>query len=214
MVGVRHAGGEGVKMARTKYAVEYTDRLQRAVDTVLSNPNFSSYVPSRRPGRNTFTGRSTPVTSGSEYSGEFAVRIVESETAEDGSLASLTIEVRNGFEYYSGGASVPGRILVSGRIIGMGGYLKQTLSASDYDLDNLYVWHKINLENWSGDSALPTSYVFTNSFETPKEENDSSYDSNYYTLLAVIRGSVVYQIHFGPIVITDRYFDESELEGN
>lgn len=200
-------------MARTKYAVEYTDRLQRAVDTVLSNPNFSSHVPSRRPGRNTFTGRSTPVKSsgGYEYSGEFAVRIVESETAEDGSLASLTIEVRNGFEYYSGGTSVPGRIIVSGRTIGMGGYLKQTLSASDYDLDNLYVWHKILLENWSGDSQIPRSYVFTNSFETPKEENDSP-DSNYYTLLAVIRDGVVYQTHFGPIVITDRYFDESDLE--
>lgn len=200
-------------MARTKYAVEYTDRLQRAVDTVLSNPNFSSYVPSRRPGRNTFTGRSTPVKSsgGYEYSGEFAVRIVESETAEDGSLASLTIEVRNGFGYYSGGTSVPGRIVVSGRTIGMGGYLKQTLSASDYDLDNLYVWHKILLENWSGNSQIPRSYVFTNSFETPKEENDSP-DSNYYTLLAVIRDGVVYQAHFGPILITDRYFDESALE--
>lgn len=147
-----------------------------------------------------------------EYSGEFAVRIVESETAEDGSLASLTIEVRNGFEYYSGGTSVPGRIVVSGRTIGMGGYLKQTLSASDYDLDNLYVWHKILLENWSGNSQIPSSYVFTNSFETPKEENDSP-DSNYYTLLAVIREGVVYQTHFGPIVITDRYFDESALEG-
>ncbi len=146
-----------------------------------------------------------------EYSGEFAVRIVESETAGDGSLASLTIEVRNGFEYYSGGTSVPGRIIVSGRIIGMGGYLKQTLSASDYDLDNLYVWHKILLENWSGNSQIPRSYVFTNSFETPKEENDSS-DSNYYTLLAVIREGVVYQTHFGPILITDRYFDESALE--
>ena len=146
-----------------------------------------------------------------EYSGEFAVRIVESETAGDGSLASLTIEVRNGFEYYSGGTSVPGRIIVSGRIIGMGGYLKQTLSASDYDLDNLYVWHKILLENWSGNSQIPRSYVFTNSFETPKEENDSS-DSNYYTLLAVIRDGVVYQTHFGPILITDRYFDESALE--
>lgn len=200
-------------MAKTKYAVEYTDRLQRAVDTVLSNPNFSSHVPSRRPGRNTFTGRSTPVKSsgGYEYSGEFAVRIVESETAEDGSLASLTIEVRNGFEYYSGNTSVPGRFIVSGRTIGMGSYLKQTLSASDYDLNNLYVWHKINLEDWSGDSALPRSYVFTNSFETPKEENDGL-DSNYYTLLAVIRDGVVYQTHFGPIVITDRYFDESELE--
>ena len=146
-----------------------------------------------------------------EYSGEFAVRIVESETAGDGSLASLTIEVRNGFEYYSGGTSVPGRIIVSGRIIGMGGYLKQTLSASDYDLDNLYVWHKILLENWSGNSQIPRSYVFTNSFETPKEENDSP-DSNYYTLLAVIRDGVVYQTHFGPILITDRYFDESALE--
>lgn len=146
-----------------------------------------------------------------EYSGEFAVRIVESETAGDGSLASLTIEVRNGFEYYSGGTSVPGRIIVSGRIIGMGGYLKQTLSASDYDLDNLYVWHKILLENWSGNSQIPRSYVFTNSFETPKEENDSP-DSNYYTLLAVIREGVVYQTHFGPILITDRYFDESALE--
>lgn len=146
-----------------------------------------------------------------EYSGEFAVRIVESETAEDGSIASLTIEVRNGFEYYSGGTSVPGRIIVSGRIIGMGGYLKQTLSASDYDLDNLYVWHKILLENWSGNSQIPRSYVFTNSFETPKEENDSP-DSNYYTLLAVIRDGVVYQTHFGPILITDRYFDESALE--
>ena len=202
-------------MARTKYAVEYTDRLQRAVDTVLSNPNFSSYVPSRRPGRNTFTGRSTPVASsgGYEYSGEFAVRIVESETAEDGSLASLTIEVRNGFEYYSGGTSVPGRIVVSGRTIGMGGYLKQTLSASDYDLDNLYVWHKINLEDWSGESDLPRYYLFTSSFETPKEEDDSSDKSFYYTLLAVIREGVVYQTHFGPIVITDRYFDESALEG-
>ena len=146
-----------------------------------------------------------------EYSGEFAVRIVESETAEDGSLASLTIEVRNGFEYYSGGTSVPGRIIVSGRIIGMGGYLKQTLSASDYDLDNLYVWHKILLENWSGNSQIPGSYVFTNSFETPKEENNSS-DSNYYTLLAVIRKGVVYQTHYGPILITDRYFDKSTLE--
>lgn len=200
-------------MARTKYAVEYTDRLQRTVDTVLSNPNFSSYVPSRRPGRNTFTGRSTPVKSsgGYEYSGEFAVRIVESETAGDGSLASLTVEVRNGFGYYDGGTSVPGRIVVSGRTIGMGGYLKQTLSASDYDLDNLYVWHKILLENWSGNSQIPRSYVFTNSFETPKDENDSP-DSNYYTLLAVIRDGVVYQTHFGPIVITDRYFDESDLE--
>ena len=146
-----------------------------------------------------------------EYSGEFAVRIVESETAGDGSLASLTIEVRNGFGYYSGGTSVPGRIIVSGRTIGMGGYLKQTLSASDYDLDNLYVWHKILLENWSGNSQIPRSYVFTNSFETPKDENDSP-DSNYYTLLAVIRDGVVYQTHFGPIVITDRYFDESDLE--
>lgn len=200
-------------MARTKYAVEYTDRLQRAVDTVLSNPNFSSYVPSRRPGRNTFTGRSTPVKSPVEYkySGEFAVRIVESETTEDGSLASLTIEVRNGFEYYSGGVPSPGRIVVSGRTIGRGYYLKQTLSAPDYDLDNLCVWHKINLEDWSGDSQISTSYLFTSSFETPKEENDSS-DSNYYTLLAVIREGVVYQTHFGPILITDRYFDESALE--
>ncbi len=147
-----------------------------------------------------------------EYSGEFAVRIAESEIAEDGSLASLTVEVRNGFGYYDGGTSVPGRIVVSGRIIGRGWYLKQTLSASDYDLDNLCVWHKINLEDWSGDSQISSSYVFTNSFfETPKEENDSS-DSNYYTLLAVIRDGVVYQTHFGPIVITDRYFDESDLE--
>ena len=147
-----------------------------------------------------------------EYSGEFAVRIAGSETAEDGSLASLTVEVRNGFGYSSGNTSVPGRFIVSGRTIGMGSYLKQTLSASDYDLDNLYVWHKINLEDWSGDSALPRSYVFTNSFETPKEENDSSDKSFYYTLLAVIREGVVYQTHFGPIVITDRYFDESDLE--
>ena len=148
-----------------------------------------------------------------EYSGEFAVRIVESETAEDGSLASLTIEVRNGFGYYSEGTSVPGRIVVSGRTIGMGGYLKQTLFASDYDLDNLYVWHKINLEDWSGESDLPRYYLFTSSFETPKEEDDSSDKSFYYTLLAVIREGVVYQTHFGPIVITDRYFDESALEG-
>lgn len=44
-----------------------------------------------------------------EYSGEFAVRIAGSETAEDGSLASLTVEVRNGFGYSSGNTSVPGR---------------------------------------------------------------------------------------------------------
>ena len=50
-------------------------------------------------------------------------------------------------------------------------------------------------------------------FETPKEEDDSSDKSFYYTLLAVIREGVVYQTHFGPIVITDRYFDESALEG-
>ena len=184
-------------MARTKYAVEYTDRLQRAVDTVLSNPNFSSYVPSRRPGRNTFTGRSTPVASsgGYEYSGEFAVRV------KDGDF-----EVINGF------ADDPlnspaGRILVGGKLVGSTAYYKNSFSPNDYK-NGLFVYHVVSFEFWDGNPEnLASSIRFFDSMEIESGEYD------VYTLLAVIKGNKVFQAHFGPIYITDRYFDNSEIEG-
>ena len=181
-------------MARTKYAVEYTDRLQRAVDTVLSNPNFSSYVPSRRPGRNTFTGRSTPVaSSGSEYSGEFAVRV------KDGDF-----EVINGF------ADDPlnspaGRILVGGKVVGSTAYYKNSFSPNDYK-NGLFVYHFVSFEIWDGN---PENLRSTISFFDSMEREGGEYD--VYTLLAVIKGNKVFQAHFGPIYITDRYFDRSEI---
>lgn len=182
-------------MTRTKYAVEYTDRLQRAVDTVLSNPNFSSYVPSRRPGRNTFTGRSTPVASGNEYSGEFAVRV-------NGEF----IEIINGFadDYLN---SPAGRILVGGKVVGSTAYYKNSFSPNDYK-NGLFVYHVVSFEFWDGNPEnLASSIRFFDSMEIESGEYD------VYTLLAVIKGNKVFQAHFGPIYITDRYFDNSEIEG-
>lgn len=184
-------------MAKTKYAVEYTDRLQRTVDTVLSNPNFSSYVPSRRPGRNTFTGRSTPVASsgGYEYSGEFAVRV------KDGDF-----EVINGFadDYLN---SPAGRILVGGKVVGSTAYYKNSFSPNDYK-NGLFVYHIVSFEFWDGNPENLNSSI---SFFDSMEREGGEYD--VYTLLAVIKGNKVFQAHFGPIYITDRYFDNSEIEG-
>ena len=183
-------------MAKTKYAVEYTDRLQRAVDTVLSNPNFSSYVPSRRPGRNTFTGRSTPVaSSGSEYSGEFAVRV-------NGEF----IEIINGFaDHYS--VSPAGRIIAGGKVIVTTAYSKSSYNPNDYK-NGLFVYHVVSFEFWDGNPEnLASSIRFFDSMEIESGEYD------VYTLLAVIKGNKVFQAHFGPIYTTDRYFDNSEIEG-
>lgn len=186
-------------MARTKYAVEYTDRLQRAVDTVLSNPNFSSYVPSRRPGRNTFTGRSTPVASsgGYEYSGEFAVRV------KDGDF-----EVINGF------ADDPlnspaGRILVGGKLVGSTEYYKEHFSPNDYK-NGLFVYHFVSFEFWDGNPENLQSAI--GAADSIREDWEY-WEYEVYTLLAVIKGNKVFQAHFGPIYITDRYFDRSEIEG-
>ena len=161
------------------------------------------------------TGRSAAATSpveSSGYSGEFKVsvgEIVRNTEEEDnpGGIASLELFIRNGLALYGNNSNPPaGWITLAGkRVAKTPAYHYTFHQGGEYDLSNLYVWHRVVFE-----TSIHSSFVFTNDDEMPDDETGS--ETTVYHLLAVIRDGKVIQAHYGPIHIMDRYYDETVTE--
>ena len=161
------------------------------------------------------TGRSAAATSpveSSGYSGEFKVsvgEIVRNTEEEDnpGGIASLELFIRNGLALYVNDSNPPaGWITLAGKRVAKTPAYHYTFSqGGEYDLSNLYVWHRVVFE-----TSIHSSFVFTNDDEMPDDETGS--ETTVYHLLAVIRDGKVIQAHYGPIHIMDRYYDETVTE--
>ena len=148
----------------------------------------------------------------SGYSGEFKVsvgEIVRNTEEEDnpGGIASLELFIRNGLALYVNDSNPPaGWITLAGKRVAKTPAYHNTFSqGEEYDLSNLYVWHRVVFE-----TSIHSSFVFTNDDEMPDDETGS--ETTVYHLLAVIRDGKVIQAHYGPIHIMDRYYDETVTE--
>ena len=146
------------------------------------------------------------------YSGEFKVsvyNVVRSSEEEEnpGEIASLELFIRNGlYEGYDNTYPYAGWILLAGKRIAKTPAYHNTFSqGGEYDLSNLYVWHRVVFE-----TSIHSSFVFTNDDEMPDDGTGS--ETTVYHLLAVIRDGKVIQAHYGPIHIMDRYYDETVTE--
>lgn len=161
------------------------------------------------------TGRSAAATSpveSSGYCGEFKVsvgEIVRNTEEEDnpGGIASLELFIRNGLALYVNDSNPPaGWITLAGKRVAKTAAYRNTFhQGEEYDLSNLYVWHRVVFE-----TSIHSSFVFTNDDEMPDDETGS--ETTVYHLLAVIRDGKVIQAHYGPIHIMDRYYDETVTE--
>ena len=161
------------------------------------------------------TGGSAAATSpveSSGYSGEFKVSVGEivrntEEEENPGGIASLELFIRNGLALYVNDSNPPaGWITLAGKRVAKTAAYRNTFhQGGEYDLSNLYVWHRVVFE-----TSIHSSFVFTNDDEMPDDETGS--ETTVYHLLAVIRDGKVIQAHYGPIHIMDRYYDETVAE--
>lgn len=139
------------------------------------------------------------------YSGEFRLSLAGSESGEDGTLKNLTLRISNGL---LDNAAYAGRVLLSGKLLAKCPVYSRTVSSSELSLSAVFVWLKLELAN----STIRSGYEINNSDEPPK--TDGSYGFPFYELIGVIQGGVARQAHYGPAVITDRYYDDTETEEN
>ena len=153
----------------------------------------------------------SPVES-SGYSGEFKVSVGEivrntEEEENPGGIASLELFIRNGLALYVNDSNPPaGWITLAGKRVAKTAAYRNTFhQGGEYDLSNLYVWHRVVFE-----TSIHSSFVFTNDDEMPDDGTGS--ETTVYHLLAVIRDGKVIQAHYGPIYIMDRYYDETVTE--
>ncbi len=145
--------------------------------------------------------------SANEYSGEFAVRAVDQQYDEDGKLVSFSMRIFSGL-YPETVVRPAGRVLLAGRVLMTIPYLIQTISSEDYNLDNpLFLWFRLDMTY----SQFAYYWNITESGDPPEVEGDE-YKTNIFTLIAVIRNGEVFQANYGPILITDRYYDETITE--
>lgn len=158
------------------------------------------------------SGNGAVFTGYSGYSGEFKVsvgEIVRNTEEEDnpGGIASLELFIRNGLALYVNDSNPPaGWITLAGKRVAKTAAYRNTFhQGGEYDLSNLYVWHRVVFE-----TSIHSSFVFTNDDEMPDDETES--ETTVYHLLAVIRDGKVIQAHYGPIHIMDRYYDETVTE--
>ena len=159
----------------------------------------------RRNCRNTVSSRSNS-SSYSGYSGEFALVLSGSETDEEGTFTSLSLRVQNNL---ISNASYAGRVMLGGTLLAKAPKWSGTVSpTADTPLKALYVWLKLELAN----SEVRCGYEVNNSDEPPK--TDGSYGFPFYVLIGVIQGGTARQAHYGPAVITDRYYDDTKTGEN
>ena len=155
------------------------------------------------------TAETSPVES-SGYCGEFKVsvgEIVRSEEENSGEIISLELFIRNGLALYGNNSNPPaGWITLAGkRVAKTPAYQNTFYQGGEYELSCLYVWHRVAFN-----VGIMSSFVFTSEDEMPEDETES--ETTFYTLLAVIRDGQVCQAHYGPINITDRYYDDTVTE--
>lgn len=134
------------------------------------------------------------------YSGEFALVLSGSEKDEEGTFTSLSLRVQNNL---ISSANYAGRIMLGGTMLAKAPTWSRTVSpTADTPLKALYVWLKLELAN----STIRSSYEISNSDEPPKFK-ESKFGFPYYGLIGSIQDGSVRQAHYGPVVITDRYYD-------
>lgn len=160
-----------------------------------------------------------------EYCGEFKVSVGEIQREEEppadeipdgdetekeetpGEIISLELFIRNGL--FDGAVEYPsyaGWITLAGkRVAKTPAYQNTFYQGGEYELSCLYVWHRVAFN-----VSIMSSFVFTSEDEMPEDETES--ETTFYTLLAVIRDGQVCQAHYGPINITDRYYDDTVTE--
>lgn len=146
----------------------------------------------------------------SGYCGEFKVsvgEIVRSEEENSGEIISLELFIRSGLALYGNNSYPPaGWITLAGKRVAKTPVYQNTFyQGGEYELSCLYVWHRVAFN-----VGIMSSFVFTSEDEMPEDETES--ETTFYTLLAVIRDGQVCQAHYGPINITDRYYDDTVTE--
>ena len=163
----------------------------------------------------------------SGYSGEFKVSVGEIQREEKppadeipdgdetekeetpGEIISLELFIRNGL--FDGAVEYPsyaGWITLAGKRIAKTAAYHGTFSQDgEYDISNLYIWHETFFHPVDG---IRSTFVFTSDDEMP--EDKTGINTVVYHLLAVIRDGQVCQAHYGPINITDRYYDDTVTE--
>ena len=145
-------------------------------------------------------GGGVTVVGNTGYSGEFALVLSGSETDEEGTFTSLSLRVQNNL---ISNASYAGRVMLGGTLLAKAPKWSRTVSpTADTPLKALYVWLKLELAN----SEVRCGYEVNNSDEPPKNK-ETKYGFPYYELIGSIQDGSVRQAHYGPVVITDRYYD-------
>mgnify|MGYP001065010242 CR=1 FL=1 len=153
----------------------------------------------RRNCRNTVSSRSNS-SSYSGYTGEFRLS-PEVKTEKK----NLTLCVSNGL---TDNAAHAGRVLLGGKLLAKCPAYSRTVSSSETSLSAVFVWLKLEL----ADSTIRSGYEISNSDEPPK--TDGSYGFPFYVLIGAIQGGTAPQAHYGPAVITDRYYDDTKTGEN
>lgn len=134
------------------------------------------------------------------YEGEFALRVTSVEYDEDGNATATNVSVSNGMYDNS---EYAGRVLLGGTMLAKAPTWSRTVRpTADTPLKALYVWLKLEL----ADSEVRSGYEITNSDEPPKFK-ETKFGFPYYELIGSIQDGSVRQAHYGPVVITDRYYD-------
>ena len=140
------------------------------------------------------------VVGNSGYTGEFALSLTGSQKDEEGTFTSLSVRVSNRLK---NNAAYAGRIMLGGTMLAKAPTWSRTVSpTADTPLKALYVWLKLEL----ADSVVRSGYEINNSDEPPKFK-ETKYGFPYYELIGSIQDGSVRQAHYGPVVITDRYYD-------
>lgn len=140
------------------------------------------------------------VVGNSGYSGEFALSLTGSQKDEEGTFTSLSVSVSNRLK---NNAAYAGRIMLGGTMLAKAPTWSRTVSpTADTPLKALYVWLKLELAY----SEVRSGYEITNSDEPPKFK-ETKFGFPYYELIGSIQDGSVRQAHYGPVVITDRYYD-------
>ena len=95
-------------------------------------------------------------------------------------------------------------LFLGGKLLAKCPAYSRTVSSSETSLSAVFVWLKLEL----ADSTIRSGYEISNSDEPPK--TDGSYGFPFYVLIGVIQGGTARQAHYGPAVITDRYYDDTK----
>lgn len=155
------------------------------------------------------SGNGAVSSESSGYCGEFKVSVGEIVRSEEepGEIISLELFIRSGLALYGNNSYPPaGWITLAGkRVAKTPAYQNTFYQGGEYELSCLYVWHRVAFN-----VGIMSSFVFTSEDEMPEDETES--ETTFYTLLAVIRDGQVCQAHYGPINITDRYYDDTVTE--